>query len=64
MPTTVDEYCLQHKKPTSSVDMTDDYYDRDDDDYYQDYSASDTDQDIMTSSGEEEVGDQVDSGTA
>lgn len=46
------------------MDMTDDYYDRDDDDYYQDYSASDTDQDIMTSSGEEEVGDQVDSGTA
>lgn len=66
VPTTVDEYCLQHKKQTSgSIDMTDDYFDRDDD-YYQDYSASDSDQDIMTSSEEDVGGDQVDgdSGTA
>lgn len=65
VPTTVDEYCLQHKKQTSSIDMTDDYFDRDDD-YYQDYSASDSDQDIMTSSEEEGGGDHVDgdSGTA
>ncbi len=65
VPTTVDEYCLQHKKQTSSIDMTDDYFDRDDD-YYQDYSASDSEQEVMSSSGEEEGEDQVDgdSGTA
>ena len=59
VPTTVDEYCLQHKRQTSSLDMADDYFDTDDD-YYQDYSASDTDQE------EEEGGDIVDedSGTA
>lgn len=65
VPTTVDEYCLQHKKQTASIDMTDDYFDKDDD-YYQDYSDSDSEQDIMTSSEEDEGGDQVDgdSGTA
>ena len=65
VPTTVDEYCKQHKKQTSSIDMTDDDFDRDDD-YYQDFSASDTDQDVMTSSEEDEEGNQVDgdSGTA
>ena len=65
VPTTVDEYCHQHKKQTSSIDMTDDYFDRDDD-YYQDYSASDSDQDVLTSSEEDEGGDLVDgdSGTA
>lgn len=65
VPTTVAEYCLQHKKQTSgSIDMTDDYFDRDDD-YYQDYSSS-NEEDIMTSSEEDEGGDQVDgdSGTA
>ena len=64
VPTTVDEYCLQHKRQTSSVDMTDDYFDKEDD-YYQEYSASDTDQDDL-SSAEEEGGEIVDgdSGTA
>ena len=65
VPTTVDEYCLQHKKQqTSSIDMTDDYFDRDDD-YYQDYSSSDSEGDNPLSS-EDEGGDQVDgdSGTA
>lgn len=65
VPTTVDEYCLQHKKQqTSSIDMTDDYFDRDDD-YYQDYSTSDSEDDNPLSS-EDEGGDQVDgdSGTA
>ena len=65
VPTTVDEYCLQHKKQqTSSIDMTDDYFDRDDE-YYQDYSASDSGDDVIISS-DEEGGDQVDgdSGTA
>ncbi len=66
VPTTVDEYCLQHKKQhTQSLDMTDYYFDRDDE-YYQDYSASDSDEEHLTSSGEEAGGDQVDgdSGTA
>ena len=66
VPTTVDEYCLQHKKQqTSSIDMTDDYFDRDDE-YSQDYSASDSDEEDILSSGEDEGGDQVDgdSGTA
>ena len=65
VPTTVDEYCLQHKRQTSSVDMTDDYFDRDDD-YYQDYSSSESEQDALTSSEEEGGGDIVDgdSGTA
>lgn len=65
VPTTVDEYCLQHKKQqTSSIDMTDDYFDRDDE-YYQDYSASDSDDEVIIST-DEEGGDQVDgdSGTA
>ncbi len=65
VPTTVDEYCLQHKRQTSSVDMSEDYYDRDDD-YYQDYSSSDSEQDVMTSSDDGEEADMVDgdSGTA
>lgn len=65
VPTTVDEYCLQHKRQqTSSIDMTDDYFDRDDE-YYQDYSASDSEEDNLMSS-EDEGGNQVDgdSGTA
>lgn len=44
--------------------MTDDYFDRDDE-YYQDYSASDSEEDNLRSS-EDEAGDHVDgdSGTA
>ena len=66
VPTTLEEYCLQHKKQTtSSMDMTDDDFDID---YQEDYSncSSNSEDEILTSSEDEEGGDHVDgdSGTA
>ncbi len=65
VPTTLAEYCHQHKQQpssTSSYDMTDDMYDGDDD-YYEDSSDNEDMVDSSTDSEREDLGAE-DSGMA
>ncbi len=61
VPTTLQEYCQQHKphQSTSSFDMADDLFD-DEGDYYQD--SSEEEEDMDSASGGSDV--EQDSGTA